>query len=64
MEPPRDSAETLAERAVAHGDEHAIKLAEACLARNEVRPDPAYLAAIESALPAAAGDSLTRSRGR
>ena len=50
VEPPRDSAETLAERAVAHGDEHAIKLAEACLARNEIRPDPAYLAAIESAL--------------
>ena len=50
VEPPRDSAETLAARAVAHGDEHAIKLAEACLARNAVRPDPAYLAAIESAL--------------
>jgi hypothetical protein len=50
VEPPRDSAETLAERAVAHGDEHAIKLAEACLARNAIRPDPAYFAAIESAL--------------
>lgn len=47
---PRDSAETLAARAVAHGDEHAIKLAEACLTRHSLRPDPAYLAAIESAL--------------
>jgi hypothetical protein len=50
VEAPRDSAETLVERAVSHGDEHAIKLAEACLARNALRPDPAYLAAIESAL--------------
>jgi hypothetical protein len=50
VEPPRDSPATLVERAVAHGDEHAIKLAEACLARNAIRPDPAYLAAIESAL--------------
>jgi hypothetical protein len=50
VEPPRDAPETLAERAIAHGDEHAIKLAEACLARNALRPDPAYLVAIESAL--------------
>ncbi|MFI5314098.1 MAG: questin oxidase family protein [Myxococcota bacterium] len=57
IEPPRDSPETLADRAVVHGDEHAIKLAEACLARNAIQPDPAYLAAIASALrllPAAA----------
>ncbi len=50
VEPPHDSPETLADRAVSHGDEHAIKLAEACLARHALRPDPAYLAAIESAL--------------
>ena len=50
VEAPRDAPDILAERAVAHGDEHAIKLAEACLARNAIRPDPAYLAAIESAL--------------
>jgi hypothetical protein len=50
VEPPRDSPETLADRAIAHGDEHAIKLTEACLARNAIQPDPAYLAAIESAL--------------
>ena len=50
VEPPRDSLETLAARAVEHGDEHAIKLTEACLARNAIRPDPAYLAAIESSL--------------
>lgn len=49
--------DALVERAVAHGDEHAIKLAEACLARHALAPDPAYLAAAESALrllPAAA----------
>jgi hypothetical protein len=48
--PPRASLQELAERAVAHGDEHAIKLAEACLARHALAPDPAYLAAIESAV--------------
>jgi len=40
----------LVARAVAHGDEHAIKITEACLARNALAPDPAYLAAAESAL--------------
>ena len=50
VDPPKHSPETLAARAVAHGDEHAIKLAEACIARNAIRPDPAYLAAVESAL--------------
>ncbi|HTO72034.1 MAG TPA: questin oxidase family protein [Myxococcota bacterium] len=50
IEPPRESLEVLAERAVAHGDEHAIKLAEACLARNAIRPHPAYSAAVASAL--------------
>ncbi len=48
--PPASSAERLVERAVAHGDEHAIKLAEACLARHALDPDPAYFAAAESAL--------------
>jgi hypothetical protein len=50
VDPPKSSPEELVERAVAHGDEHAIKLAEACVARNAIRPHPAYLAAIESAL--------------
>lgn len=47
---PPAGAETLAERAVAHGDEHAIKVSEACLARHALGPDPAYLVAAESAL--------------
>ena len=37
--------EDLIERAVANGDEHAIKFTEACLRENDIRPDPAYLAA-------------------
>lgn len=39
------SAADLAERAIAHADEHAIKLAEACLAAHARRPSPALLAA-------------------
>jgi hypothetical protein len=50
VDPPKESTEALVARAVAHGDEHVIKLAEACVARNAIRPHPAYLAAIESAL--------------
>jgi len=50
VEPTRLGAAELVDRAVAHGDEHAIKLAEACLTRNALAPDPAYLAAAESAL--------------
>ena len=48
---------TLVDVAVTHGDEHAIKVTEACLTRNALAPDPAYLAAAASALrllPAAA----------
>lgn len=35
----------LVDRALATGDEHAIKLAEACLRENEASPRPAFLAA-------------------
>jgi len=37
--------ETLADRAQSTGDEHAIKLAEACLRENEIAPSAVYLAA-------------------
>jgi Questin oxidase-like len=40
----------LVDRAVANGDEHAIKFAEACLARHKIAPSPAYLVAIGHAL--------------
>ena len=40
----------LAERAVEHGDEHAIKLTEACLREYAVRPDPVYLRFAEQML--------------
>lgn len=35
-------------RAVAHGDDHVIKLTEACLALSAVYPSPAFLAAADS----------------
>jgi hypothetical protein len=40
----------LTERAVEHGDEHAIKLTEACLREHAVRPDPRYLLLAEKML--------------
>jgi hypothetical protein len=48
--PPREDAETLIDMAVAHGDEHAIKFTEACLAQSARTPSPAYLAAARHAL--------------
>jgi hypothetical protein len=39
------SAAELAGRALDHGDEHVIKLTEACLRENALRPDPRYAAA-------------------
>ena len=44
-EGPRGDADELIERAIENGDEHAIKLAAACLEENRIRPAPAYLAA-------------------
>ena len=40
-----DDAGTLAERAVANGDEHVIKFTEACLGRHAIVASPAYPAA-------------------
>jgi hypothetical protein len=39
------SRETLVERAVASGDEHAIKLAEVCLRENDIEPRGVFLTA-------------------
>lgn len=50
VELPPESEDALAERAVAHGDEHAIKFAEACLREHALRPSPAYPAAVRAAL--------------
>jgi len=41
---------TLVDRALAHGDEHAIKLTEACLSWNERSPSPDFAAAARRAL--------------
>ena len=50
IEPPDEDAERLVDRAVAHGDEHAIKFTEACLDQHARSPSPAYLAAARHAL--------------
>jgi hypothetical protein len=51
-EPPGDGADDLVERAVAHGDEHAIKFTEACLRLDALAPSPVYAAAARHALGA------------
>ena len=47
---PEVAAEVLIDRAIANGDEHVIKFAEACLAGHRHSPSPAYPAAVASAL--------------
>lgn len=46
---PADAA-TLVDRAVANGDEHAIKLTEACLREDALQPQPVYRLAAQDAL--------------
>jgi Questin oxidase-like len=50
IEPPRESRDTLIDMAIAGGDEHAIKFAEACLREFDRNPSPAYLAAARHAV--------------
>jgi hypothetical protein len=47
---PPESPQALVERAIASRDEHAIKLTEACLREDRLRPSPVYLAAASHAL--------------
>jgi hypothetical protein len=44
--------QTLIDRALVNGDEHAIKITEACLRRDALVPSPAYRAAVDHALGA------------
>src|SRR5437763_693647 len=44
VDAPPASHETLVDMAIANGDEHAIKLTEACLREFALNPSPAYLA--------------------
>jgi hypothetical protein len=46
----RTDVASLVEAAVAHGDEHAIKLTEACVREDAIRPSAAYLAAARRAI--------------
>jgi hypothetical protein len=48
--PSGEDPESLIERALANGDEHVIKFAEACLARHALAPSPAYPAAVAQVL--------------
>ena len=50
VELPRESVETLVDRAIANGDEHAIKLTEACLREHAIAPSASYLAAARHAI--------------
>jgi hypothetical protein len=50
IEPPRESAESIVERAIASHDDHAIKFTEACLREHAIAPSPAYLAAASHAV--------------
>jgi hypothetical protein len=45
-----ESVDSLVDRAIANGDEHAIKLTEACLREHAIAPSPAYLAAARHAI--------------
>jgi hypothetical protein len=49
IEPPQGDEQDLIERAVATGDEHAIKFTEACLREHALHPQPVYLAAARDA---------------
>jgi hypothetical protein len=50
IEPVPEDPDTLADMAIAHGDEHAIKFTEACLRYDARNPLPAYRAAVRNAL--------------
>jgi hypothetical protein len=49
IEPPQGDQQDMIERAVATGDEHAIKFTEACLREYALHPQPVYLAAARDA---------------
>jgi hypothetical protein len=46
---PRPHTEDLIDRAVASGDEHAIKFTEACLREHALSPQPVFLTAVAHA---------------
>jgi hypothetical protein len=54
---PTLPSDELVHRAIEHGDEHAIKLTEACLREERIRPDPAYRIAAEAVLARTASPS-------
>jgi hypothetical protein len=64
---PTPSRDALVAAAVAHGDDHAIKLTEACLREYAIEPDPLYPSAAAlalAALPEARREQAPRSGAR
>ena len=57
VEPPNVSMEALVDRAIAGGDEHAIKVTETCLREHTLLPSAAYLAAASRAQELLPGSS-------
>jgi hypothetical protein len=49
IDPPHESPAALIDLAIANGDEHAIKMTEACLREHAIRPSAVYLAAAHHA---------------
>ena len=50
MRPRSGDEDELIDRAIACGDEHAIKFTEVCLREHALKPDPAFLAAADHAI--------------
>lgn len=50
MEPSTQDTQTLIDRALVNGDEHVIKITEACLRRDALVPLPAYRSVVDHAL--------------
>jgi hypothetical protein len=48
IDPPALSRDEVIDRAIAHHDDHVIKLTEACLREDAIRPDPVYRALAEA----------------
>jgi hypothetical protein len=52
IEPSAQNTEALIDRALANGDEHVVKITEACLRRGALAPSQAYRAAVDHVLGA------------
>jgi questin oxidase-like protein len=60
VETPAEDVQALIDRAIASGDEHAIKFTEACIREHTLKPAPVYLAAALNASDALGGRRRAR----